>query len=205
MKKIIFLAFICIFVLGIVVVSTAGDNCGKEAKKACASKASKSCASKGSKSSCCPGTAKTASVDKLSDKGAQKSLSCSSKGSHAAKNLAGEKSHCPDVSSRAALDGFHESMHPMHVALNEKDFDSIREKLPSLIKASKNVSDYKCASSDKCSDSCLDTFKNRRAGLIESVEKLKVACKGKDNELVTASFDGMHEAYITFANTCSSH
>lgn len=196
MKRIIFLAFIFVFAIGVVVVSAEGDGCGKAAKKASAAAGTKSC---------CAAKAKTASIEKLSDKDAQKSLSCSGKNSHASKSLSGEKSHCPDVSSRAALEGFHESMHPMHVALGEKDFDTIREKLPSLIKASKNVSDYKCASSDKCSDPCRKTFDGRKADLIDSVEQLKLACKGKDNELVTASFDGMHEAYITFANTCSSH
>lgn len=197
MKRIILLAFIFVFAIGVVVVSAEGDGCDKAAKKASAAAGAKSC---------CAAKAKTASVEKLSDKDVKKSFSCSGTSSHAAKNLSGEKSHaCPDVSSNAALEGFHESMHPMHVALGEKDFDTIREKLPNLITASKSVADYKCASYDKCSDASRKTCDSMKTDLIDSVEQLKLACKGGDNELVAVSFDGMHEAYITFANTCSSH
>jgi len=91
----------------------------------------------------------------------------------------------------------------MHVALSESNFDAVREGLPNLIKASKAVDKYKCEGYDKCSKECRKTFDSRKDDLMDAVKSLKKACKGKDNEKVTASFDKMHEAYITFANTCS--
>ena len=110
---------------------------------------------------------------------------------------------CPDVGGRTALQGFHECMHPLHMALSNDDYDAIREGMPSLLKASKAVEKYECKGYDKGSKEFRETFDSRKKELLNAVNDLKKACKGKDNEKVTASFDKMHEAYIAFANTDS--
>lgn len=109
---------------------------------------------------------------------------------------------CPDVSGRASLENFHEAMHPMHVALIEEDFDEFDSCLPDLVKASQALTAYKCERYDKCPDDCRKNFDGKKAELIEAVDHLSEACKGKDTEKITADFDVMHEAYITLANTC---
>ncbi len=176
MKRILFTVLVIVLAMGIV-TAYAGDGCGAKAtvKDAGAAKAKACCAGK-SKADC------------------------------GAKALSGEKAEgghkCPDVSEQAALMNFHEAMHPMHMALQESNFDLLREKLPVLIKTTKAVGDYKCDGYEKCSDPCRKNFDGKKGDLLESVNSLKEACKGKDNEKVTAAFDIMHEAYISFANIC---
>jgi hypothetical protein len=109
---------------------------------------------------------------------------------------------CPDVTGRTALQEFHEAMHPMHMALGAEDFEKFDECLPTLMKASKRLVDYKCDGYEKCPESCRKNFDGKKAELIQAVDQLSEACKGKDKERITADFDVMHEAYITFANTC---
>jgi len=110
---------------------------------------------------------------------------------------------CPDVTGRDALMNFHKNMHPMHVAVKDGNYDSVRELLPALVDASKGVGEYKCQGYDKCTDACRANFDGKKGEFIESVDKLKEACKGKDNEVVESAFNVMHESYIAFANTCS--
>jgi hypothetical protein len=161
-----------------VVAAYAGEGCGAKAKAAGAKDAKVK--------ACCAAKAKAAASVTLSDEEGKE-----------------ESAHvCPDVSGRVALKNFHHAMHPMHMALGESDFDGLREKLPALVEATKAVGEYKCDGYEKCSEPCRKDFDGRKAELLESVDKLEEACKGKDNEIVTASFDVMHEAYITFANTC---
>ena len=109
---------------------------------------------------------------------------------------------CPDVTGRTALQEFHEAMHPMHMALGAEDFEKFDECLPTLMKASKKLVDYKCDGYEKCSDACRKNFDGKKAELIQAVDQLGEACKTKDKERITADFDVMHEAYITLANTC---
>ena len=112
------------------------------------------------------------------------------------------KQHCPDVSGRADLKGFHEAMHPMHMALMGENFEELHECLPELLKASKALADYKCEGYEKCSETCKKGFDGKKAEFLESIDNLAKACKGEDSEKITANFDVMHDAYITFANCC---
>ena len=180
MKRILFTVLIIVLAMGIV-TAYAGEGCGAKAtaKDAGATKAKACCAGK-AKAECA--TTKTLSGDKAGAK---------------------EDHVCPDVTERTALMNFHEAMHPMHVAYQENNFDQLREKLPTLMKTTKAVGEYKCDGYEKCSDPCRKNFDGKKGDLLESVNSLKEACKGKDNEKVTAAFDVMHEAYITFANTCA--
>jgi hypothetical protein len=115
-----------------------------------------------------------------------------------------EESHvCPDVKDRAALQGFHESMHPMHMALSSSDYDDVRAGLPNLLKASEAIEQYKCKGYENCPRDERKAFDQNKKVLIQAIKDLKEACKGDNNEKVTASFDKMHEAYISFANACS--
>ena len=176
-------ALFSIFALTLLLWSfaTAGDG------KGCSEAARKACGAAKTKAGCSAKNAEAAAVQNLqkSDKEAK------------------EGHICPDVGDKAALQEFHESMHPMHVALGEQNYDAVREGLPGLLKASKTVDKYKCEGHDKCSKECRKIFKNRKNDLMNALKNLKKACKGKNDEKVTASFDKMHEAYITFANTCS--
>ena len=173
MKRLLFTGLVLVFVFGITAGYAWSDSCCSK-KKA-------------------DGDVKASAAKKAGQCTRAKGLSDEeSKGKH----------HCPDVSERAALNEFHEAMHPMHAALNEKDFEELNECLPSLLKASQALIDYKCEGYEKCSEPCKKDFDGRKAELIEAVDGLKEVCKGKDNEKMTANFDVMHEAYITFANTC---
>ena len=176
MRRILFSIFMLIFLLSSFAGAGDGKGCSEAAKKVCpAAKTKAGCGAK---------KAESASLQTL-----QKSDE-EAKAGHI----------CPDVGDKAALQEFHESMHPMHVALGEQNYDAVRE---GLLKASKTVDKYKCEGHDKCSKECRKIFKNRKNDLMNALKNLKKACKGKNDEKVTASFDKMHEAYITFANTCS--
>jgi hypothetical protein len=168
-----------VFLLSSFAVAGDGKGCSEAAKKVCpAAKTKAGCGAK---------KAESASVESLQKSGEE-----------------AKKDHvCPDVGDRAALREFHEYMHPMHVALGERNFEAVRKELPGLLKASKAVDKYKCEGHDKCSKECRKTFESRKDDLLDSVKSLKNACKGDDDDKVMASFDKMHEAYITFANTCS--
>lgn len=109
---------------------------------------------------------------------------------------------CPDVTGRTALMEFHEAMHPMHMALGASDFNTLREGLPQLLEASKEVKDYKCAGYENCPKDARKNFDGRRSDLMKAVKNLKKACKGKDDEKVAEKFNIMHEAYIALANAC---
>lgn len=109
---------------------------------------------------------------------------------------------CPDVSSKEALNAFHESLHPMHMALGEGKYDEIRSLYSKLELASAGVAAYKCPMGDKCPPECRKEFEARKANLLKSVEVLGAACKGDDNKKVEETFNVMHEAYIKFASTC---
>lgn len=153
-------------------------------EKGCSEAAKKACAAAKTKAGCLAKKNQTASVEQPKE---------TAETGHA----------CPDVGDRAALRDFHESMHPLHMALSEHNYDAVREGLPGLLEASKAVDKYRCEGYDRCSKECRKTFDSRKKELLNAVKDLKKACKGKDDEKVTASFDKMHEAYITFANTCS--
>ena len=176
MKRLLFTLFVLVFVFGITAAYAGGEGCPAAVKAACAGKAS------AAKKAGCPMS--KAEADALSEK--------ESKTEHV----------CPDVSGKAKLNQFHEAMHPMHVAVMEEDFDEFNERLPNLLKASEALADYKCHGYEKCSEPCRKDFDGKKAELIEAVDDLKEVCKGKDNEKITVNFDVMHEAYITFANTC---
>jgi hypothetical protein len=179
LKRVLISIFAIVFAFS--AVAMAGDGCSEAAKKACgAAKA---------KSGCCAAKAKTATAQKISADNTEEMV----KVDHA----------CPDVGDRAALQGFHESMHPLHMALSEQNYDAVREGLPSLLKASKAVDKFKCEGYENCPKDLRKAFDRNKKELLNAVNSLKKACKDKDNEKVTASFDKMHEAYITFANTCS--
>lgn len=178
MKRILFTVLVIVLAMGIV-TAYAGDGCGAKAT----AKTAKDTKTK----ACCPGGKMKAGC--------------------ATKTLSGDKAEgghkCPDVTERTALMNFHEAMHPMHVAYQESNFDQLREKLPTLMETTKAVGEYKCDGYEKCSDPCRKNFDGKKGDLLESVNSLKEACKGKNNEKVTAAFDVMHEAYISFANTCT--
>ncbi len=181
MKRLLFTVFVLVFVFGITAAYAGGEGCPPAVKAACAGKASTA------KKAGCPmskARAETTEADATSEE--------ESKTEHV----------CPDVGGKAKLNQFHEAMHPMHVALNEEDFDEFNECLPNLLKASQALADYKCHGYEKCSETCRKNFDGKKAELIEAVDDLKEVCKGKDNEKITANFDVMHEAYITFANVC---
>ena len=179
MRRILFMLLAFVLVFG-VVAAFAGEGCGDKAatKAAGATNAKACCAGKANAAS----ASNAMSVDKA----------------------AAEAGHvCPDVVGRTVLTNFHENMHPMHMAVKESNFDQLREKLPALVEASKAVADYKCDGYEKCSDACRKNFDGKKGELLESVNNLKEACKGQDNEKVAAAFDVMHEAYISFASTCA--
>ena len=172
MKRLLFTVFAVVFVFGI---TAAYASCGK---------------------ACCPGAkAATADEEPAVQEEAAKAEASSEEESEA-------KHACPDVSGRAVLKGFHEAMHPMHMALMDEDFEELHKCLPELLKASEALVDYKCDGYEKCSETCKKKFDGKKAEFLESVDKLAEACKGKDNEKITSNFDVMHEAYITFANVC---
>jgi hypothetical protein len=115
-----------------------------------------------------------------------------------------EKVHvCPDVIGKTALEEFHQAMHPMHLALGEENFEEFSQGLPKLMNATENLADYKCDGYEKCSEACRKNFDGKKADLIQSVDRVSEACISRDREKMTANFDVMHEAYITFANTCA--
>lgn len=191
MRRFLFSVFVLLLVVGIA-AAFAGDSdkaaSVKDAKAACgANKVDAACCAKGqTQASATLAAANTGDKEESADP-------------------AETKDHvCPDVSNRNSLKTFHEAMHPMHMALGEGDFDALRKGLPVLVDASKGVTDYKCDGYDKCSDTCRKNFDGKKAEFLESVDGLKKACKGKDNEKVTGAFNVMHEAYIVFANTCAA-
>ena len=176
MKRLLFTVFVIVFVSGNAFAFAGSERCG-EKKSASAHK-----------SEYCPRKAEVqASADaSLSDKEAK-----------------GKTKHvCPNVSGKTRLNEFHEAMHPMHVALMGEDFEELHKCLPGLLKASEALVDYKCDGYEKCSEPCKKSFDGKKAEFLESIDMLAEACKGKDNEKITANFDVMHEAYITFANCC---
>lgn len=181
MKRLLFTLFVLVFVFGIAAAYAGGEGCPAAVKAACAGKQS------AAKKAGCPmskAKAETTEAEALSGK--------ESKAKHA----------CPDVSGRADLKGFHEAMHPMHMALMGENFEELHKCLPDLVKASQALADYKCEGYEKCSETCKKGFDGKKAEFLESIDGLAEACKGKDNEKITANFDVMHEAYITFANCC---
>ncbi|UCC78411.1 MAG: hypothetical protein JSW64_08975 [Candidatus Zixiibacteriota bacterium] len=181
MRRVLFSIIAFLFLLSTLAWAGDGKGCSEAVKKACpAAKTKAGCPAKKDQAA----SVQMASVDE-------------------SKESAETGYACPDVGEKAALRDFHESMHPMHMALSEQKYDAVREGLPGLLKASKAVDKYRCEGYDKCPKECRKTFDSRKKELLSAVKDLKKACKGKDDEKVTASFDKMHEAYITFANSCS--
>lgn len=187
MKRVLISISALALVFSMVAMASDGSECSEAAKKACASAKTKAgcCATKTAHKS-------SAMADQVSADAAVKA-EVSSAGAHV----------CPDVAGKTALQEFHESMHPLHMALGENDFAAIREGLPILLKASKSVKDYKCVGYDNCPKDERKAFDRNKKELLNAVKDLKKACKGNNDAKVTASFDKMHEAYITFANTCT--
>jgi hypothetical protein len=179
-KRLLFIMFTVVFAFGITAAYAVDEGC----PGAKASDAGKTCPAK---KTGCP--MKQAKAETAEDEALSEGES--------------ETGHvCPDVSGRATLESFHEAMHPMHVALIEEDFDGFGSCLPNLVKASQALTAYKCYRYDKCPDDCRKNFDGKKAELIEAVDHLSQACKDQDREKITDNFDIMHEAYITFANTC---
>lgn len=181
MKRVLISFFAVAFAFSAIAMAGDGDGCSEAARKACGAAKTKA--------GCCAKKAKVSSAKTISGE--------------TAVVLTEADDACPEVGDRAALKDFHESMHPLHMALSAQNYDAVREGLPDLLKASKEVKKFKCEGYDKCSKDCRKTFDNRKRELLQAVSGLKKACKGKDNEKVMVSFDKMHEAYISFANTCS--
>lgn len=151
-------------------------------------------------------------VDKASAKASGAKACCSSKQAQAAcaakavsvsQDKEKKEDHvCPDVTTRSALMEFHDAMHPMHQALGESDYVLLRNGLSELEKTVDGVKAYKCDGYDQCSKDCRKNFDGNKKKLLNAVKDLKKACKGKDDSKVADKFNVMHEAYITFANTC---
>jgi hypothetical protein len=110
---------------------------------------------------------------------------------------------CPEVGEKSAIFNFHETMHPMHVALEEDNYAEVRNLYPKMQATVQGVADYKCANWDKCSEECKAGFNAKKASLVKAVEDLGTACKGEDNAKIDATFGVMHETYISFASMCS--
>ena len=182
------------FAFSATVLGSDGKGCSEAAKKACTAAKTDAGCSAAKSSEAAVTASEQAAVEPTAVKPAEaEQIAKTSTDSHV----------CPDVAGKSALQGFHESMHPLHMALSENNFDAIRSGMPNLLKASKAVENYKCDGYDKCPKEVRSNFENRKKDLLEAVSGLKTACKGKDDAKVTAAFDKMHEAYITFANTCS--
>jgi hypothetical protein len=194
LKRILISIFAVAFAFSAMALAGEGVGCNHAAKKAEASPKTKA--------GCC--AAKTAKAS--SAMAAQVAQDEAGKAAQIAQDESGKapmEGHvCPDVEGQSALMNFHETMHPLHMALGANDIAAVREGLPNLLKASKTMEKYKCEGYENCPKDERKSFDRNKKELLNAVKDLKKACKGKDDAKVTASFDKMHEAYITFANTC---
>jgi copper chaperone CopZ len=104
---------------------------------------------------------------------------------------------CPTIKECKELIEFHKAMHPMHMALAEKNYEAVcngYQKLAEKAEAIKMmVSDEKHVKDAKA-------FEEKRNILLKTVVELGDVCKAKDDKKLTEAFDRMHEAYIELGN-----
>lgn len=104
-----------------------------------------------------------------------------------------EHDACPTVQKCKELTEFHEAMHPLHMALEAEDFNSIRTGYAVLSGKANNIRKM------KCDDTCVKdvkAFEEKRAAFLKSVEALGKACKSDDDRILADAFNLMHSAYI---------
>jgi len=106
---------------------------------------------------------------------------------------------CPTDTKCKELDEFHEAMHPLHMALENTDYDAIRAGYPMLVSKADALKNLKCA--ETCAADKKD-FDKKRDNLIKEVASLGKAVKGSDNEKLALGFDKMHAAYVELGNLC---
>ena len=100
---------------------------------------------------------------------------------------------CPTLSQCKDLIEFHDTMHPLHLALSEGQFQVIRDGFPKLAEKADAVKAMKC---DKSCVTDVEKFEKIRLTLLESVDELGTACKTDDDENLTRAFDKMHASYV---------
>jgi len=104
-----------------------------------------------------------------------------------------EHEHCPTISKCKELIEFHEAMHPLHMALQAEDFNSIRAGYALLSGKAENIKKMKC---DETCVSDIKAFEKKRAAFLSRVDTLGQACKNDDNSGLAHAFEQMHTAYI---------
>ena len=114
---------------------------------------------------------------------------------------AGHKDHaCPTITKCKELIEFHDTMHPLHIALMAGDYQSIRQGYHQLAERAKAVEHMKC--DDKCVKKDVRDFEKKRKELLKQVDKFGQACQDDDDRKLTKAFDKMHDAYAELGSMC---
>jgi len=106
---------------------------------------------------------------------------------------------CPTDTKCKELTDFHETMHPLHMALENADFTAIRDGYPMLAKKAEALKSIECAKT--CPANSKD-FTKKRDNLIKEVANLGKAVKGSNDKKLAKEFDKMHTAYEELGNLC---
>jgi copper chaperone CopZ len=104
---------------------------------------------------------------------------------------------CPTISKCQELIDFHEAMHPLHMALSDGDYETIRAGYADLQAKAEAVRKMKC---DETCVKDVKAFEKKRQEFLDCVAKLGKACQGKNDAELSAAFDNMHDAYIEMGN-----
>lgn len=165
-------------------------------KQTSAQKTSKGCSKKCSASSACK-VNETAMKCGSHSKDATTAKSMSS----ASSELTAKDDHfCPTLHKSTALIEFHKAMHPLHKALNNGDYQKIRDGFTALSSNIETVKQMKYDASFKANPK---EFEKKRKELAKRVKKLGKAVKDSDDKRLVKEFDKMHEAYIALGSICN--
>lgn len=104
-----------------------------------------------------------------------------------------EQEECPTVEKCKELIEFHEAMHPLHMALQAEDFNSIRAGYAVLSGKADSIKKMRC---DETCVSNVRAFEEKRTAFLKTVEALGKACENDDNNVLADAFNLMHSAYI---------
>ena len=216
MKKALIGALVVIFMLAAIMavadekcnkpcpagVSKTADKTAMGCAKASSDKTTAGCCAKSAKATATSVSAINAGEEVKKEAGETPIATTDAKAPEAATEKIAEGA-CPDVTGKSSLEVFHNTMHPMHMALEESKYDEIRTLMPAMDKSAKDLKAYQCPMEDKCPPDCKKEFNKKKSELLNSVKKLNKACGKKDNAKLETAFMTVHENYIKFASMCT--
>ena len=115
--------------------------------------------------------------------------------------VAEEKTECTHGVDISCIQTFHEAMAPScHKHVPEKNFATVRKHVPNMLAQAKLIAAFQ---PDSTYADVMEEFDQKRKVFLTSIDELKVAADGDDDDALKKAFDRMHDAFARMSGSLS--